>query len=161
MSNTMGNESAKKSIKWSLNPFLIYFKISGIPAYYETESQKSRKNRILRYFWRFLSFTCLLLNCYFQIYNLIQNMKIELDWNIFNGIETAPTVIFKIFISFLRPVFQAGVPLIFTFQFYFSGRFQKILNDFQEIETKIVLTDSFYKKIRKGYTFLIGISLVV
>lgn len=88
-------------------------------------------------------------------------MKIEFDWNIRYGIKTAPTVIFSISKSFLTPVFLGGIPLIFAFQFYFSGRFKKILNYFHEIETKLSLTNSFYKKIRKGYLVLTGISLVV
>ena len=141
----------------------MHTKISGMPPYRELENE-SCTHRILGYFWFILSLICLFLNCFLQIFNFVEDMKRRFlcaGQSRFYSLQLVPYVFGDFLISCLRPIFVAGVPLIFTFQFYFTGKFQKIVHSIKEIEKKVTLSDKFYRKCRKGFFLLIAISLLV
>ena len=141
----------------------MHTKISGMPPYRELGNE-SCIHRILGYFWFILSLICLFLNCFFQIFNFVEDMKRRFlcaGQSRFYSLQLVPYVFGDFLISCLGPIFVAGVPLIFTFQFYFTGKFQKIVHSIKEIEKKVTLSDKFYRKCRKGFFLLIAISLLV
>ncbi len=153
--------SGKENILSSLSSLFVYTNVCGIPTYHEPRNY-SCKNRILGYFWGFLSFICLSLNCCFQIFNFFQNVVLCFcDQYYIYTLKIVPTRLFSYSSYYFTLSFVAGIPLIFVFQFYFSGKFQKILNSFQENEEKISPSKSFYRKCRIRYLALIFISFMV
>jgi len=123
--------SGKESILSSLNALFIYANISGVPTHFQMKNH-SFNSRISRYFWSLLSFACFLLNCYFQLFNFLQNIVLCFcdKYYIFT-LEVIPSKLFSYSSYYFTFSFVTGIPLIFAFQFYFSGKFQKIWNFFQ------------------------------
>lgn len=156
-----GKSFKKMSILSSLNPLFVCAQISGIPAYSEPRN-KSCFIRIFGYFSFMLTLISLSINCFFQVYNFFEAIQLRFVCGSLNYAYTnLPLQMAELFQIFIRPLFVAGVPLIFTFQFYFTGRFQKIWSSIEEIEKKLVLPNSFYRKFRKVCLFLIAIALLV
>lgn len=153
----------EKNILWSLKPVLMYTKISGIPTYDASEN-KSCTYRILGYFWFILSLTCLFLNCFFQIFNFVEDMKKRYvcGFSIFDSLKYFPFAFADLLgKSYSKPFFVTGVPLVFALQFYFTGKFQKIVGSVKQIENKMLLSDRFYRKCRKACYFSMAVSLLV
>lgn len=161
---TCKKSSEEKSILWSLKPVLIYTKISGLATYQELGNKSCTAHRILGYFWFILSLICLFLNCFFQIFNCVEDIKRRFlcaGQSRFYSVQLVPYVFGESLISCLRPIFVAGVPLIFAYKFYFYWDIKKIVSSIHEIEKKITLPDTFYRKCRNGFLLLIAISLLV
>ncbi len=131
------------SIFWSLKPLVIFMKICGVPIYFETENNKSCTiNRLLvNFLWRSLSLVCLLLNCFFQTYNFVYEMK-------FAFLCSPPSFFYWKLIPFdfmeyaqkcLEPIFITGVPLVFAFKFYFTQNFQMIWSSILKLDERVLL----------------------
>ena len=153
------------SILWSLNPVVVLMKICGIPTNFELANKIGcTAHRVFfYYFWRILSFICLLLNCFFQNYNLVQEMKTVSICSSFSFDywKLIPFDFAELARVCLEPIYITGIPLVFSFQFYFTGKLQKIWNSILKFDEKLSLPSSFYRKCRKRCLLLIAISLLV
>jgi len=142
--------SGKESIQSSLNSLFLYASIFGIPTSFESRNQ-SWKNRFLGYFWGFLSFTCLLLNCCFQIFNFFQNVVLcfcdRYYILVFKGI---PFKLFEYSSFYLTPSFVAGIPLIFIFQIYFSRKFEFFLISSMKLKNKLLQQKASIENVELG-----------
>ena len=164
METTPKLSEKKMSIRWSLNPVVVLMKICGIPTYIEPRNKSCTVPRVIfDYFWRILSFICFLLNSFFQIYNLIQEMKTVSVCSSFSFDywKLIPFDFAELARVCLEPIYITGIPFVFSFQFYFTGKLQKIWNSILKFDEKLLLPSSFYRKCRKRCLLLIAISLLV
>lgn len=153
------------SIFFSLNPLVIFMKFCGVPIYPEPENNKNCTTlRVLvDFIWRSLSLICLSLNCFFQTYNFVYEMKINFICSSFSFTywKLIPFDFVDYTRTFLRPIFITGVPFAFAFQFYFTERFQNIFMSILNLDEKVLLTNDFYRKCRKRCLLLIALALLV
>jgi len=160
-------ERNKMSIAWSLNSLVVCMRFCGIPTFYE---KSGFMQHIFGYFWRFLSLICLFINCFYNIYDFLKDLKVlfvcerrasdrmsdDEAWLLL------PTTVHNLFRSFSTPGFLLGVPLVFTLQFYLTGRLGKIWILIREIAERVLIRpNDFYRNCRRLCLFLIVISFVV
>lgn len=160
------------SIAWSLKPVLMFAKTCGIPTIdIEPKSGNLFCGVIALTLWRTLSFICLLLNCFLNIYRFVKhykrkwicdgvnhwlehkNYKIAFAYVPLNGMDE--------FEMWVYTFFMIGVPSFFNFQCLCTRKFRKILSSIRKIDERVVLTAAFYRKCRRHCIFLIIYFLIV
>lgn len=155
------------STAWSLDPLVIYMKVCGNPTSYE---KSGLIHRVYGYFWRFLSLICLLINCFFNIYDLLKDMKdvFVCERHFIHRFSKKsiwlllPMTANDLFQKFSTPIFLLGVPLVFALQFYLTRRLEKMWILIREIaERVLMLPNYFYRKCRNQCLFLIAMSFMV
>lgn len=157
------------SIAKSMRPILIFLEICSIPTYNKMGKSSYRLSsnyRVFIYFLRSLpSLICLLLNCSFQVYNMVGNMKIYFDCDSLSfsmAWKLLPMAVSALFQFVMKLIFMTGIPLVFAIQFYLTGRFQQMLSSLQKLDEKLSLPASYHRKCsRKTCIYLIIISLTV
>ncbi len=160
------------SIAWSLKPVLMFAKTCGIPIIDIEPKTGSLFYRVIALsLWRTLSFICLLLNCFLNIYRFVKhykrkwicdgvnhwlehkNYKIAFAYVPLNGMDE--------FEMWVYTIFMIGVPLFFHFQCLCTRKFRKILSSIRKFDERVVLTEAFYRKCRRHCIFLIIYFLIV
>ena len=165
-------ERAKMNIAWSLKPVLMFTKICGITTIDiepNTENSFCRVTSII--FWRISGFTCLLLNCFLNIYRLVRYYKRKWICDGFNrwlehtnfrmAFAYMPLNAMDEFEMWAYTIFMIGVPLVFTFQCLFTRKFRKILSSIRKIDESLVLSANFYQRCRRHCILLILYFLTV
>lgn len=161
MRTLVKSSEKKKGIEWSLSPILTFSKICGIPAIH-LKPKGSVLHGVICGIWKLTSLFCLSLNSFFQLFNCFihsifcssVNKKIK-DANMF------PYEWHFLFKYVVEQTFKFGVPLIFAFQFYLTGRFQYIFSIIRKFDEEIIFPSDFYRKCRKRCILLIVISCMV
>jgi len=153
----------RANLLWSLKPILVCMQMCGIPSL----EPKSSTYLFLKLVCQIPILICLTLNSFFTIYNLLFEFKRALcptgnqyAMSIFKQLEY-PTVFFNFFSMISNPAFVLGIPLIFVFQFNFTGKWRDILKSFYKIDQGFILDESFYRRCRKRCIFSILLFLVV
>jgi len=170
MNSPFGNSlEGRKSIEWSLKPIIWLTKICGIPAFCRSaEIKSSFIIQALRYCWfRIPILSCLLLHFFFHTYNFVSRLIIRFvckkvnqdNWK-FKYLPMIGGELFQIVVLF---ALQVGIPLVFTFKFFFTERcrFHNIWNSIRKIDEILQLPKSFYRKCRRRCHLLILIAFVV
>ena len=159
---TKGELEERKHLAWSLKPILVCAKICGIPT-----CEPSISHWFLRFGSQFPILICLILNSFFTMYNISFEIKKGLcptgnqyAITIFKQLEY-PTLFFNFFSMISNPAFVLLIPLIFVFQFHFTGKWQTIVKSFKKIDEEIVLDEIFYRRCRKRCLFSILAFLAV
>lgn len=169
----------KNSILGSLKPVVIFSKICGTPTFIGNPVNSNSIRWIMGYIiCQIPSLVCLFLNSFFNVYDLVQKKRpyfceyFSRDELLIQKLDEKMTIetmqaqfssdaYFSIE-SVMNPVFTTGVPLLFAFLFYFTGKFQNIWNFIRKIDDEItILSDGFYRKLKLRCLLLIGISLAV
>ena len=161
----------RKSILWSLKPVMVFSKICGIPAaIYKPRKSSCILHRVLGFIFNMIpNLICLALNSFFKMFNCLfkgafWKLGVCKGYTGFNkaySLQIFPLQFEILLQQLVEPLAMIGVPFIFALQFYFTGRFHKILDSVQEINEKLVLPSRFYRKCRKHCLFLIAVSLTV
>lgn len=172
-----GEESSpavkNKNIEWSIEPVITFGKLCGIPAF--TNERKEWRNRgylyqrIISYSFHSPIFLCLYLNSFFNIYNLVRDIKTQyvclkyesgrsqMLRNVMNEIANA-------FRSLTETFLHTGIPITFAFCFYYTQRFQKIFSVIRMINKEkiaVLSRPSFIQKCRRHCLIFIVISFTV
>ena len=143
---------AKESLEWSLKPILNFVKIFGIP----THNGRTIHNVFSRIAIIIIIVLSLTTNLFFNGYNLKQSLSLFLHVHGIKRRETAdekglriPGFVFGFFGRLLENVLPMGIPLLFAFEFYFTGRWQTILDCIKKIDLQMHFTPNFYRRNRK------------
>lgn len=159
----------------TLNPIVMFMNICGIPTLFcKQEKAKSCSHRLLGYIWPITSLICLSLNILFQSYNFLgisfhpifcKNRTLENDkyratyeqtW------QSTPLQVQILFQDITKLGVVTGIPLVFSFQFYFTERFKKMWSSIREIDGQLAQRHkSFYLKCRRCCLCLIAFIFMV
>lgn len=143
----------KDSLEWSLKPILNFVKIFGIP----THNGRTIHNVFSRIAIIIIIVLSQTTNLFFNGYNLKEGLSsfYLLHAKARRYEHTAdekglriPGFVFGFF-RLLEYVLPMGIPLLFAFEFYFTGRWQIILDCIKKIDLQMHFTPNFYRRSRK------------
>ena len=153
---------AKESLEWSLKPILNFVKIFGVPTH------NGRTNVFSRIAIIIIIVLSLTTNLFFNGYNLKEELSffywIHTDDSYRRGTPDEkglmiPGFVFGFFNRLLEHVLPMGIPLLFSFEFYFTGRWQTILDCIKKIDLQMKFTPNFYRRSRKRC--IVGIVMII
>ncbi len=145
---------AKENLEWSLKPILNFVKIFGIP----THNGRTIHNVFSRIAIIIIIVLSLITNLFFNGYNLKEGLSSfyllhakarRYEHTTDEKGLRIPGFVFGFFKGLLDHVLPMGISLLFAFDFYFTGRWQTILDCIKKMDFQMQFTPNFYRSSRK------------